>query len=282
MSSSTLRIALLQMPMAESATENYQRAEKLTAKAKAQGADIVCLPELFTTPYFCRERLDAAKYAEEIPGPTSEFLSTLARTHELPVVGGSFYERDGESFFNTSLIVEKDGTILGKYRKIHIPQDECFYEKEYFAEGDLGYLVCDTSVGKIGVLICYDQWFPEAARSLAMKGAEVIFYPTAIANVKSIEQTEGEWQSAWENVQRGHAIANGVVVAAANRVGDEGDSTFWGGSFVIDAFGKTLVRGDASEAVLIQEVDLNHGKEVKDGWGFLRNRRPDTYASLLK
>ncbi len=290
--SSTPSLGLLQMSMSESMEANYAVARELARSAASQGADVICLPELFTSPYFCRETQDASIYikglrpkalwAESIPGETSRFLSELAKELSVVLVGGSFYEQAEDNFYNTSLIFETDGTLLGTYRKIHIPQDECFFEKDYFSEGDLGYLVCDTSVGRIGVLICYDQWFPEAARSLALMGAEIIFYPTAIATVAHLGEAEGNWQEAWENVQRGHAIANGVVVAASNRVGTEGDSDFWGGSFVIDAFGKTLARSDSTQGVLLQEVDLAHGKDVRDGWGFLRNRRPDTYGQLNK
>ena len=275
-----IKLGLVQMSMVADAEENRKKAAALVKEAATKGAHIVCLPELFTTPYFCNVQQDARPFAESIPGASSSFLSETAAANKVVLVGGSFYEKAGEQFFNTALIYSETGALLGTYRKIHIPQDEGFFEKEYFTPGDLGYLAVDTSVGKIAVLICYDQWFPEAARMLALQGVEVIFYPTAIGNVSYLEQHEGNWQEAWENVQRGHAIANGIVVAGVNRVGTEKDTTFWGGSFVCNAFGKTLVRGDATEQVLIAEIDRQHGKTVQEGWGFLRNRRPDTYGPL--
>lgn len=277
--SKTVRLGLVQMAMSEDAEQNRTRAAELIAEAAKAGAQVVCLPELFTTPYFPIIR-NAPIEAEPIPGPTSEMLAKAAKENNVIVVGGSYYEKDGEKNFNTALIYSEQGELLGTYRKVHIPHDECFFEQDYFTPGDLGYLVCPTSVGNIGVLICYDQWFPEAARVNALKGADIVFYPTAIGNVSHIEQSEGPWQDAWENVQRGHAIANGMVVAAVNRVGKEADTEFWGGSFVCDAFGRTLARADNQEGVTIQEVNLGHGKEVLSGWGFMRNRRPDSYAPI--
>jgi agmatine deiminase len=172
--------------------------------------------------------------------------------------------------------------MLGKYRKIHIPHDENFFEQHYFTPGDLGFNVYKTDSGKIGTLICYDQWFPEAARTLALMGAEMVFYPTAIGLVRGMKQSEGDWQQAWENVMRGHAIANGMVVVAVNRAGNEDQMDFWGGSFVIDAFGKTLARAGCGEEVVMATVDLDHGRRVREGWRFFYNRRPEQYTKIVE
>jgi agmatine deiminase len=177
-------------------------------------------------------------------------------------------------------VFRKDGTLLGHYRKTHIPHDEGFFEQNYFTPGDSGFVVFDTGIAKIGVLICYDQWFPEAARAMALAGAEVIFYPTAIGAVEGLPQSEGDWQTSWEAVQRGHAIANNVAVAAINRVGTEGRSMFWGGSFLYDAFGKLIAHGGNGEEIVVGTVDLELNSIVREGWGFFRNRRPEAYGAL--
>ena len=282
--SSFVNIGLVQMAMEDDAVANRAKAVEMITDAASLGAQIVCLPELFTTPYFCNVAKTSVDYTETIPGPTSELLSKLARALKITIVGGSIYERTSEAtprFFNTALTYGSDGSLLSTYRKMHIPHDEAFFEKHYFAEGDLGYQTCQTGNATIGTLICFDQWFPEAARATTLLGAQIIFYPSAIGTVSDIEQSEGSWQEAWENVMRGHAIANSAVMAAANRVGTEGRSIFWGGSFVCDAFGKTLIRAGNQEQILVQQVDLDHGKYVSDSWRFLPNRRPDSYSSLL-
>lgn len=271
--------------MGESKKENLQHAIGMIGQAKELGAQVVCLPELFTAPYFAQAsggRRQASAQAEEVPGNTTAALSKAALENNVVVVGGSIYEKDGSHLYNTSTVFDQTGKLLGKYRKIHIPHDECFFEKDYFDEGNLGFKVFKTGAGSIGTLICYDQWFPEAARSEALMGADMVFYPTAIGTVRGIGQEEGSWQAAWENVMRGHAIANGMAVAAANRCGQEGKMDFWGGSFVCDAFGKTLARAGRGEEVLIAEIDLEHGKSVREGWGFLRNRRPSEYRRITK
>ncbi len=186
-------------------------------------------------------------------------------------------------YYNSAVVIDADGQILGSYRKMHIPEDPLFYEKDYFEAGDQGYCVHKTRYARVGVLICYDQWFPEAARINTLKGAEIIFYPTAIGSVKCSDSTDGDWHDAWKTIQRAHAIANGVHVAAVNRVGQEGELQFWGGSFVCDSFGKVL--GEASytkEETLIVKVNLDKNKQIQEGWGFLKNRRPDTYNPLIK
>ena len=283
----TVTLGLAQMEMRSEPSRNLDRAVEMIAESKRMGADIVCLPELFTSTYFAqysnssRVEMDAVPL-ENIPGNTAERLSESARKNSIIVVGGSIYERDGTGRFNTCLTFDQEGRMLGKYRKVHIPHDENFYEQHYFTPGDLGFKVYDTQKGKIGTLICYDQWFPEAARINALMGAEMVFYPTAIGTVHGVEQEEGDWQQAWENVMRGHAIANGMVVAAVNRAGNEDHMDFWGGSFVCDAFGRTLVRAGAEEQVVTATIDLDHGRDVREGWRFFHNRRPDQYGKITE
>jgi predicted amidohydrolase len=280
-------IALAQMKMAPEPSGNRERAVDLIREAKRKGADIVCLPELFTSPYFAQyENPDGAEKSEipmeTIPGDTARRLSECARENGIIVVAGSIYERDGDARYNTCMTFDRDGSMLGKYRKTHIPHDESYFEQHYFAPGDLGFRVYQTGKGRIGTLICYDQWFPEAARVNALMGAEMVFYPTAIGRVRGCSGEEGDWQQAWENVMRGHAIANGMVVAAVNRAGSEDRMDFWGGSFVIDAFGKTLVRAGSDERVVTADVDLEHGRNVREGWRFFYNRRPDLYGKIVE
>jgi predicted amidohydrolase len=273
-------IGLVQMAMNEDPTSNLTKALDGISKAATRGAQVICLPELFRSPYFCRMERCERDYAEAVPGEVGAALADAARTHEVVLIAGSVYEHSPDGRFNTAMVFSEKGDLLGTYRKMHIPHDPSFYEQHYFARGDQGYRIFETTFGKIAVLICYDQWFPEAARTVALMGADMIFYPTAIGTLENVEQTEGNWQEAWENVQRGHAIANGMVVAATNRVGKEDDSIFWGGSFICDAFGKTLARGGAEEDLVLATVDLDHGHFVKEGWRFFYNRRPDTYTRL--
>ena len=278
-------LGLVQMRMAGSPQQNLEHAIGMVGKAAEKGAQIVCLPELFAAPYFAQfkgRRKEAEKYAESVPGKTSRALSQAASKNNVALVGGSIYEKDGPCLYNTAAVFNGRGKMLGKYRKIHVPQDECFFEKDYFEEGNLGFRVFDAGIARIGALICYDQWFPEAARAVSLMGADIILYPTAIGTVKGVEQPEGDWQSAWENVMRGHAIANGVAVAAANRCGREGRMDFWGGSFVCDAFGKTIARAGRGEGIVMAKIDLEHGKSVREGWGFFRNRRPTEYGKISK
>jgi agmatine deiminase len=194
-----------------------------------------------------------------------------------------FEKTEGGKLFNSAVVINADGKTLGTYRKTHIPQDPYFYEKNYFEPGDVGYKVFNTTYGRVGVLICYDQWFPEPARILTLKGADIIFYPTAIGWILGETSADGDWNNAWKTVQRGHAIANGVHVAAVNRVGEEGQLKFWGSSFVCDAFGKILKEADGQkEETLIVKIDFGMNQRIREGWGFLRNRRPDTYKPLTE
>lgn len=274
-------LGLAQFAMSTEPDQNLAKAEELIRVAAKRGAQVICLPELFRSPYFPIVEKAPRDYSEPIEGKVLDRLSALAKELKVVIVAGSIFEASPDALYNTSYVLDVDGKLLGKYRKLHIPHDPGFFEQHYFAPGNLGYKVFSTPFGNIGVLICFDQWFPEAARAVALAGADIIFYPTAIGTVKGLAQSEGNWQEAWENVQRGHAIANNLVVAAVNRVGVEQDTEFWGGSFVCDAFGKTLVRGSKAEEVLVCEVDLNHGIYVRDSWRFFHNRRPDTYKELI-
>jgi predicted amidohydrolase len=279
--SGQVTLGLVQMAMRDDHEANVAKAIAMVGDASKKGASTVCLPELFPYRYFPQEK-DAKVRPEPIPGPTTKRLSEAARESKVVLVGGSVYEkaRDGR-LYNTSVVFDERGRMLGKYRKVQIPEDESFYEKDYFSSGS-SYPVFKTRSANVGVLICFDQWYPEPARVEKLGGAEVLFYPTAIGRVDGIEETEGNWKEAWEAVQRGHAIANSMVVAAVNRVGKEGRMSFWGGSFVCDQFGTILARADDREQVLLATCDLELGRQVEEGWGFLRNRRPATYRNLAK
>jgi predicted amidohydrolase len=276
-------VALAQFAMTADPEANLATALGFIEAAAARKADIVCLPELFRSPYFCVIEKSPRDYSEPVEGAVLNALTSASKRLGIAIVGGSIYERasDGK-LFNTSIVCNKLGEFLGTYRKVHIPHDPAFYEQNYFEPGDLGFKVFDLGFAKVGVLICYDQWFPEAARSMALQGAQIIFYPTAIARVASNSPTEGNWQDAWETVQRGHAIANNVVVCAVNRVGIEGDSQFWGGSFISNAFGHILARGAESPGLVVAEIDLGHSDFTREGWRFFANRRPDQYTAITK
>ncbi len=266
------------MRASEERGSNVRKAAEMVAAATEGGADIVCLPELFTTRYFPSER-GVVCNPEAIPGPTTRALSGIARKNNVVLVGGTICEAAGRKRYNTSVIFDGEGKMLGKYRKVHIPQDEHYYEQDYFSAGS-DYCVVKTKHGRIGVLVCFDQWYPEPARVNKLMGADILFYPTAIGWVKGIEQTEGDWKRAWESVQVGHAVSNSMVVCAVNRVGVEGGTKFWGGSFVCDQFGKVLFRAGDEEGAFVVPCNLELGEEVEKGWGFLRNRKPSTYRSI--
>jgi agmatine deiminase len=267
------------MRMVQDRQKNLRNASRLIGAAARAGAQIVSLPELFDVPYFPQEEESAIK-PERIPSEATDTLSAAAKDNEVVLVGGSLYEWHRGRAYNTATVYDERGKLLGAYRKVHLPQDPGFYEQDYFTPGK-EYRVFDTRFGKIGVLICFDQWYPEAARANKLLGADFLFYPTAIGTVQGVEQTEGSWKDAWETVQRGHAIANSIVVAAVNRVGVEKDTTFWGGSFVSDQFGKVLGRAGSQEQVLVVGCNVELGKDIERGWGFLRNRRPSTYRRLV-
>ncbi len=275
---SKTRIGLIQMKMGTDSKKNLARALEMIDEASRKGADIICLPELFCSRYFPQYR-GMPKVAEPIPGPITKALSKSAKLNKVVLVGGSIYEKSQNKFYNTSVVFDQNGRILGKYQKVHIPFDPHYYEKDYFSSGTK-YKAFDTKFGKVSVLICFDQWYPEPARISRLMNAEMLFYPTAIGTVKGVKQAEGNWQEAWENVQCGHAIANSIVVCAVNRVGIEDDLNFWGGSFVIDQFGKTLFRAGRKEGVFVVACDLSLGRDVESGWGFIRNRKGGTYGGI--
>jgi agmatine deiminase len=270
---------------------NINKTEKMIRQAAKKGAQIICLSELFQTPYFPqKEKMRKEDFAETVPGPTSTIMQKLSRELGVVLIVPIYEKRasgpsrrgraEADKFYNTAIVFDDKGKMLGRYDKIHIPHDPGFYEKDYFEQGQNGYKIFKTKFGSFAVLICFDQWFPEAAREARLAGAEIIFYPTAIADIIGYKHLN-DWHDAWETSMRGHAIANSVVVAAVNRVGIEGKSKFWGQSFVSDAWGKVLKRATKEkEEVLVQKVDLEFNKFVSEGWGFLRNRRPDTYKNI--
>lgn len=275
-----VKLGLVQMRMASDTEKNLKKALRGVAEAARAGANVVCLPELFDSPYFPQVE-DAKVSADAVPNRTTEALSKAAEENGVVLVGGSVFESWRGRSYNTSLVFDERGRELGRYRKVHIPEDPSFYEQDYFSSGSK-YKVFETKYGRIAVLICFDQWYSEPARICRLLGAQMIFYPTAIGTVKGVEQVEGDWHEAWETVQRGHAISNSVIVAAVNRVGVEGEMNFWGGSFVADQFGKVLIRGDAKERVVLADCDLALGRDVEKGWGFMRNRHPSTYKRIVE
>ncbi len=253
-------------------------------EAAEKGAKIICLQELYRTQYFPQEEnQDVIELAETIPGESTRVFSNLAKKHQIVIIVPLFEKNPNGKFYNSAVTIGADGEILGVYRKVHIPNDPYFYEKNYFEPGNSGYKVYKTPYACIGVLICYDQWFPEAARINVLNGADIIFYPTAIGTIKGSTSPDGDWHDAWKTIQRAHAIANGVHVAAVNRVGEEGQIQFWGGSFVCDSFGKVLKEASSKkEEALIVKVNLSKNRRIQEGWGFLKNRRPETYNPLTK
>jgi N-carbamoylputrescine amidase len=280
-----LKVGLVQMRCVENPDENLSAALAACEDAANRGAELVCLPELFRSRYPCQtENPVRFELAEPIPGPTTEALCKLAATRELVVVGSIFERRAEGLYHDTAVVIDSDGKLVGRYRKMHIPDDPLYYEKFYFTPGDLGFAAHATRVGKIGALVCWDQWFPEAARLVALSGARILLYPTAIGwQFDETEEEDRTQHDAWETVQRAHAIANGVFVAAVNRVGNEGDIRFWGQSFVADPFGRVLARASAiEEETLLVECDLDLVERVRRDWPFLRDRRIDAYGDITR
>jgi N-carbamoylputrescine amidase len=285
----TFTLGLVQMAMAADAETNLAKAEAMIADAAKQGAEIVCLPEIFTGHYFCQsEEHRFFDTAEPIPGPSTARLEAAARKHSVAIVGSLFERRMAGVYHNTATVHDAGGAFLGTYRKMHIPDDPLYLEKFYFTPGDLGWKVFDTTFAKVGTLVCWDQWYPEAARLTALLGAEVLVYPTAIGWHPKEKAEYGEAQhAAWETSMRAHAIANGIYVAAINRVGHEklvGDGIeFWGQSFVCDPFGRMLHRGSTDrEEVIVVKCDKAHAEEVRRHWPFFRDRRIDAYAGITQ
>jgi N-carbamoylputrescine amidase len=284
----TVSLGLVQMRCSTDPDENLDKAIAGIREAAGKGAQIVCLQELFRSQYFCQvEDHRFFDLAEPIPGSSTERLSRIAEELGVVIVASLFEKRAEGLYHNTAAVLDADGTYLGKYRKMHIPDDPQYYEKFYFTPGDLGFRAWDTRFGRIGVLICWDQWYPEAARLTALSGAQILFYPTAIGWLPAEKQEHGaQQQSAWETIQRSHAIANGVYVCAVNRVGHEGDPAggieFWGGSFVSDPGGRVLVRGGTGEEVLTAACDLSKVDASRTHWPFFRDRRIDAYSDITR
>jgi N-carbamoylputrescine amidase len=285
MTSEPLRIALVQMSCEAEPQSNLDKALTRIGEAAARGAKVICLQELFRSRYFCQsEEARCFDLAEPIPGPTTEALGAVAAARKVVVVGSIFERRTEGIYHNTAVVMDADGRLAGRYRKMHIPDDPHYYEKFYFTPGDLDFTAHRTAHATVGALVCWDQWFPEAARLVALAGAQIVFYPTAIG----WERGEVEWVrrrqlQAWETVQRGHAIANGMFVAVVNRVGPEDSLEFWGNSFVVDPFGEVIARAGASaEEILVADCNLALIEETRRNWPFLRDRRIDAYGDLLR
>ena len=304
-----LKLGLIQYSLTEDVSKNLLKALRLSEEALLKGAKIICLPELFKLPYFPQyEEKKPDNYSETIPGESTDAFSALAKKYHAVIIVPVFERGKDGRFYNSAAVINSDGTLMPPYRKVHVPYDPLFYEKNYFFPGD-SYCVYDTTYAKIGILICYDQWFSEPARIEALMDAEIIFYPTAIGRIKglfgdcdnnatnpakdskdskkysgeNLEECgtiEGDWKSAWITVQRGHAISNSVHIAAVNRTGTEGEIEFFGGSFVCDSFGNIIKEAGCHEEIILADVDLSKNKDIREGWGFFRNRRPETYSQI--
>jgi len=291
MSKPTFRVGLVQMAMSTDPRENEEKAAARVEEAARRGAEVVCLPELYRSRYFC-QREDHAFFdlAEDVPGPSSQRFQAVARKAGVAVIVPIFERRAPGLYHNSALLVDADGTIRGTYRKMHIPDDPAFYEKFYFTPGDLGFRAFDLAAGRVGALICWDQWYPEGARLTALQGASILFYPTAIGWHPGEKARYGAAQrDAWQTIQRSHAIANGVYVGSVNRVGFEPGAAgqagleFWGSSFLCDPFGQVLLEGTTDrEEILVGEVELGRIEEVRRNWPFLRDRRIDAYQGIEK
>jgi len=279
-----LRVGMVQMACVEDTEANMKTAEEGIRKAAGQGAQVICLQELFQTPYFCQTEDHAHfKRAEEIPGSSTQAMSSLASKLGVVLILPLFEKRSTGIYHNTAVVIDADGSIAGRYRKMHIPDDPGFYEKFYFTPGDMGFQTISTRFGKIGVLICWDQWFPEAARLTALSGAQILFYPTAIGYQAFDESVAEKQAQAWQTIQKAHSIANGVFTVVVNRVGQEDQLNFWGRSFVSDPFGEVLAEASSNEAeVLVVDCDLGLIEETRQGWPFLRDRRIDAYQNLTR
>src|SRR6478609_11377856 len=282
---SKVKIGMVQMSCSAVKDENVKKAIAKIREAAAQGAQIVCLQELFTSLYFCDvEDYDNFDLAEAIPGPSTDALQVVAKELGVVIIASLFEKRAQGIYHNTTAVLDADGTYLGKYRKMHIPDDPNYYEKFYFTPGDLGYKVFKTKFATIGILICWDQWYPEAARITALMGAEILFYPTAIGwATTQDEATNTKQYNAWQTIQRSHAVANGVHVVSVNRVGEEAGVKFWGGSFFADPFGSIIHQtSHDDEEVVVQELDLDKSDYYRSHWPFLRDRRIDSYQPITK
>lgn len=287
-----IKVGFIQQHNTNDINDNMQRLKKGIEQLAKQGAQLIVLQELHNSLYFCQiETVDNFDLAEPIPGPSTAFFSDIAAANNVVIVTSLFEKRAAGLYHNTSVVIEKDGSIAGKYRKMHIPDDPAYYEKFYFTPGDLGFTPIQTSLGKLGILVCWDQWYPEAARLMALNGAELLIYPTAIGYESSdVEEEKQRQREAWTTVQRGHAVANGLPVIAVNRVGFEPDPsqqtqgiTFWGSSFVAGSQGEFIYRAsETEEEYTIVEIDLQRSEQVRRWWPFLRDRRIDEYHNITK
>ncbi len=285
MTQQSVNVGLVQMSCTARPEENLKKAITGIRDAASKGAQVICLQELFRSLYFCDvEDHDNFKLAEVIPGPSTETLSTLAKELGVVIIASLFEKRTNGLYHNTAAVLDADGTYLGKYRKMHIPDDPGYYEKFYFTPGDLGYKVFKTRFGKVGVLICWDQWYPEGARLTALLGADILFYPTAIGwDIRQDAETNDDQYQAWQTIQRSHAVANGLHVVSVNRTGQEGGMKFWGGSFVANPFGKVIYQASHDkEEVQVVTLDLAKTEFYRTHWPFLRDRRIDSYAPLTQ
>ena len=287
-----MKTGIIQQHNSADRNDNMERLAGKIKTLAGQGAELIVLQELHNTLYFCQtENVNRFDMAEPIPGPSTEYFGRLARELGVVIVTSLFERRAAGLYHNTAVVMERDGSIAGKYRKMHIPDDPAYYEKFYFTPGDIGFKPVDTSVGRLGVLVCWDQWYPEAARLMALQGAEILIYPTAIGYESSDAEDEQQRQrEAWTTVQRGHAVANGLPVVAVNRVGHEPDPSgmtggiqFWGSSFVAGPQGEILYRASGNEEdCAVTDIDLKHSEQVRRWWPFLRDRRIDMYSDILR
>jgi N-carbamoylputrescine amidase len=280
---STISVGLIQMTCSPDASKNLEKAVDSIRAASKQGAQIICLPELFLTQYFCQtEKPENFSLAEPLPGPTSTTLSNLAKELQVVLIVPLFEKRTQGIYHNTAIVIDADGSIAGTYRKMHIPDDPCFFEKFYFTPGDTGFKSFSTRYGKVGVLICWDQWFPEAARLTALSGAQFLFYPTAIGYQDEDAKVSEQQISAWETIQKSHAISNGVFLGSVNRVGREKALTFWGRSFICNPFGQVIGQAESESQILIAQCPPSEIETTRQNWPFLRDRRVDAYQGLTK
>ena len=280
---STITVGLVQMACSPDADKNLKCAMDSIRAAAKKGAQIICLPELFLTQYFCQtEDTQNFSLAEPLPGPTSDTFSKLAKELEVVLIVPLFEKRTQGIYHNTAIVIDADGSVAGTYRKMHIPDDPCFFEKFYFTPGDTGFKSFSTRFGKIGVLICWDQWFPEAARLTCLSGAQFLFYPTAIGYQDEDAKESIQQITAWETIQRSHAISNGVFLGSVNRVARENALTFWGRSFICNPFGKVIGQADNEPQIVIAQCFLPEIESVRQNWPFLRDRRVDAYQGLSK
>ena len=275
-------VALIQMSMSKNPEDNTAKAISRIEEAAKKGADVICLPELFRSTYFCQEEdPENFRLAEAIPGNTTAVMSKVAKNTNATIIAGIFEKRARGLYHNSAVVIDGSGKLIGAYRKMHIPDDPNYYEKFYFTPGDLGFKSFSTIHGKLGVMICWDQWYPEAARITALQGAQILFYPTAIGWFPEEEDSSSEMQNAWETIQRAHGIANGVFVASVNRVGTEGRIRFWGSSFISGPFGEILAKASPDkEEILIAKCDLGKIDDTRHDWPFLRDRRIDAYKGI--